>query len=265
MTSRTLRLSDGRAVRVLDHGAGPPVLLLHGVGLRAEVWEPQIAALSATHRVIAADLPGHGESDALAILPDLPDYVAWAARLAESIGGPIAVAGHSMGALITMGLAVERPDLLTRAALLCPVFRRTPEARAAVLARAEEIAVGRGGIDGPLSRWFGDQNGRLRTRVAGWLRSVPQAGYAAAYRAFATGDSIYADRIGLIRRPLLVLTADGDANSSAEMARQIATAAPRGRAVVIEGHRHMVPLTAPEAVNLALIEWLATGQKEAAA
>lgn len=266
MMSRTLRLSDGASVRVIEDGAGPPILLLHGVGLCAEVWEPQIAALAQTHRVIAADLPGHGKSDALATLPALPDYVTWAARLIASVGlGPVAVAGHSMGALITLGLAVEHPNLVTRAALLCPVFRRSPEARAAVLARAEEIAVGRGGIDGPLSRWFGDEQSRLRTRVAGWLRSVPQAGYAAAYRAFAEGDAVYADRIAEISRPLLVLTADGDANSNTKMVRQMAAMARRGQAVVIEGHRHMVPLTAPEAVNAALLVWLAGTRKEAAA
>lgn len=266
MMSRTLRLSDGRAVRVLDQGAGPVVLLLHGVGLRAEVWEPQIAALAGTHRVIAADLPGHGDSDGLAGgTPALPDYVAWAARLVQALGAPVAVAGHSMGSLIALGLAVERPDLVTRAALLCPVYRRSPEARTAVLTRAEEIAVGRGGIDGPLSRWFGDETSRLRTKVAGWLRSVPQAGYAAAYRAFATGDTVYADRIGKITCPLLVLTAEGDANSNPEMTREMVAQARNGRAVVIEGHRHMVPLTAPEAVNAALLDWLALPQKAAAA
>jgi (E)-2-((N-methylformamido)methylene)succinate hydrolase len=266
MMSRTLPLSDGRAVRLLEAGAGPTVLLLHGVGLQAEAWEPQIAALAETHRVVAADLPGHGQSDALPGTPALPDYVAWAARLVQALGvGPVALAGHSMGALITLGLVVDRPDLVDRAALLCPVYRRSPEARTAVLARAEEISVGRGGIDGPLSRWFGDEANRLRTRVAGWLRSVPQAGYAAAYRAFAEGDAVYADRIGSISRPLLVLTADGDANSNADMTRQMAALAPKGRAVVIEGHRHMVPMTAPDPVNAALRDWLGVARKEAAA
>lgn len=265
MTLRTLRLSDGLTVGVVEAGQGPLILLLHGVGLRAEVWEPQIQALQASHRVVAVDLPGHGDSDPLSILPGLPDYVAWAAQVVTALGpGPVAVAGHSLGALIALGLTVERPDLVTRTALLCPVFRRSPEARAAVLARAEEISAGRGGIDGPLSRWFGDETSRLRTRVAGWLRSVPQAGYAAAYRAFSEGDSVYADRIADIRCPLLVLTADGDANSSAAMTRQLASVAPDGRAVIIEGHRHMVPLTAPKAVNAALQDWLANPRREAA-
>lgn len=261
---QTLRLSDGLSVRVLEAGTGAPLLLLHGVGLRAEVWEPQIAALSGSFRVIAVDMPGHGDSAALPGSPTLPDYVAWAARLIMAIGAPVSVAGHSMGALITLGLAVERPDLVQRAALLCPVFRRSPEARTAVLTRAEEISIGRGGIDGPLSRWFGDAPSRARVQVAGWLRSVPQAGYAAAYRAFATGDTVYADRIATITRPLLVLTADGDTNSNAAMTRQMADLAPKGRAVVVEGHRHMVPLTAPEVVSAALRDWMADNRKEAA-
>ena len=37
MTSKTLRLSDGSTVRVLEAGAGEPLLLIHGVGLRAAV------------------------------------------------------------------------------------------------------------------------------------------------------------------------------------------------------------------------------------
>jgi pimeloyl-ACP methyl ester carboxylesterase len=41
------------------------------------------------------------------------------------------------------------------------------------------------------------------------------------------------------------------------MARAMAAAAPRGRAVVIEGHGHMVPMTAPAAVTAALRTWLA--------
>jgi len=54
----------------------------------------------------------------------------------------------------------------------------------------------------------------------------------------------------------LALTGARDPNSTPAMARQMAGQAPRGRAVVIEGHKHMVNLTAPEAVNAALLDWL---------
>ena len=76
----TIRVSKScGSVKPPDEGAGAVVLLLPGVAQRAEAWEPQIAALAATHRVIAADLPGHGASDPLVVgTPSLPDYAAWA-------------------------------------------------------------------------------------------------------------------------------------------------------------------------------------------
>jgi len=244
---------------MVEAGAGGPLVLIHGVGMRAEAWEPQIAALSGNFRVIAVDMPGHGGSDALAGAPELVDYIAWAARVLQALNcGPVAVAGHSMGALIALGLAVEHAGQVSRVALLNAVHRRSEAARAAVLARADEIAQGGGEIDGPLGRWFGPEQAGLRDQVGAWLRDVPRAGYAAAYHAFAGGDEVYADRLGEIGCPVLVLTGDGDANSTVEMTRAMAAMAPLGRAEVIVGHRHMVNLTAPEQVSAALQRWMTT-------
>jgi pimeloyl-ACP methyl ester carboxylesterase len=54
--------STGLRVRVLGHGSGPPVILLHGVSLGAVVWAPLLGLLG-HRRVVAVDLPGHGLSD----------------------------------------------------------------------------------------------------------------------------------------------------------------------------------------------------------
>lgn len=259
MTSTTLLLSDGTRATVLEAGAGPVVLLIHGVGMCAAAWRPQISALSKDRRVVAVNMPGHGGSDQLPSGARLPGYVAWAARVIEALEcGAVSVAGHSMGALIAMGLAVERPDLVLRIAVLNGVHQRGQAARAAVEKRAAEIAEGVGDMMQPLTRWFGDDpaSQTVKTEVAGWLSAVDRAGYAAAYRAFAEGDDIYADKWGQICCPALVLTGELDANSTPEMTRTMAAAAPLGRAVVIEGHRHMVNLTAPERVTDAMQTWL---------
>ncbi len=259
MTPLTLPLSDGGTARALGAGMGEPLVLIHGVGMNARAWGPQMAALSAGYRVIAVDMPGHGGSDPLPHGAGLRDYVAWAARVIGALGlGPVNVAGHSMGALIATGLAVEYPQMVRRVAVLNGVHRRTPQARAAVEARADEIARGGYDIEAPLARWFGAGDGAVRDTVAGWLREVSPAGYAAAYAAFARGDDVYAGDWPRITCPALVLTGDGDANSTPEMTRTMAASAPQGRAVVIGGHRHMVNLTAPEAVTRALQDWLAT-------
>lgn len=259
MMPRTLPLSDGGHAVGLEAGRGEPIVLVHGVGMRAEAWGPQIDALSTTHRVIAVNMPGHGDSSLLSPGAGLADYVGWLADVITRLDcGPVNLAGHSMGALIAAGLAIERPDLVSRLAVLNGVHRRMPEAKTAVLARAAEIAQGMTDNEAPLNRWFGDSaaDQAVRAQVAGWLRLVDGAGYAAAYRVFAESDAVYADRWAEITCPALVLTGAGDLNSTAAMTRNMAAAARNGIAVVIEGHRHMVNLTAPDVVTKAMCDWL---------
>ncbi len=259
MTRKTQRLSDGTQIGYRDVGRGEALVLLHGVGMCAEAWGPQITFFAQKNRVIALDMPGHGTSDLLSGAPELPDFVAWAARALRHLGVTSAnIAGHSMGALMAAGLAADNPDLVQRLAVLNSVYCRSDAARAAVQARAAALAAGSNDIDVPLARWFGPKDQDLRDQVADWLRGVNLAGYAAAYHAFANGDATYADNWVQIQCPTLVLTATGDANSTPEMAQAMAAASPLGWAVVIEGHRHMVNLTAPDTVNLALADWLVT-------
>jgi pimeloyl-ACP methyl ester carboxylesterase len=246
----------------LAQGEGSETLvLIHGVGMRIEAWRPQIDRLAGECRVIAVDLPGHGFSGSLDGPPELPRYVEWFQRFLEEIdAGSINVVGHSMGALIASGIVATAPERVRRVALLNGVYRRGADARKAVLARAREIGSGDFDRVAPLARWFSDDEERTEAHrlVRDLLQAVDPSGYAAAYTAFASGDAIYADCWPGVECPALFLTGDGDLNSTADMARKMAALAPRGQAVVIEGHRHMVNLTAPDDVNRALADWLAS-------
>ena len=261
MMQRTLRLSElGGIISFLEAGQGAPVVLIHGVGMRAAAWGPQIEALSQSHHIIAVDMPGHGGSVPLPQGALLSDFVDWLHRVTAALGcGPANIVGHSMGSLIAAGYAITHPAETLRVAVLNGVYRRTDAARLAVRARADDIACGMFDLEGPLNRWFGDSAAErsIRDLTAGWLAEVNHDAYAAAYRAFAPGDAVYADRWHEIACPALVLTGADDQNSTAEMARAMAAQAVRGVACIIPGHRHMVNLTAPDAVNLALSDWLA--------
>ncbi|MBB2972768.1 alpha/beta hydrolase [Mesorhizobium sp. RMAD-H1] len=244
----------------IDSGQGrETIVLIHGVGMRLEAWGPQLDRLARQWRVIALDLPGHGSSALLGKPPRLSSFVEWLDRTLDELGiGPANIAGHSMGALIATGIVATAPEKVRRIALLNGVHRRTPAARQAVEARADEIFSGSFDREAPLKRWFSAEESESKAYdlVHSFLRTVDPHGYAAAYKAFATGDSVYSDCWPHVKCPALFLTGDGDMNSTAAMAQEMAAAAPRGRAVVIEGHRHMVNLTAPEKVNEALLEWL---------
>ncbi len=246
----------------IDIGSGEPLVLVHGVGLRLEAWMPQIRAFAGHYRVIAIDLPGHGESARIDDGARLPDYVSWLRDVLDTLGvSPVNLAGHSMGALIALGLTVTQPDYVRRMALLNAVFRRDAAAREAACARAADIAAGNIDIDGPLARWFvpagKDDEARAALETREWLSRVDPSGYATAYRAFAEGDDLYADRLGDIACPALFLTGALDPNSTPVMTRAMAAATLRARAVVVPDERHMTSLVAPAPVNAAIDAWLA--------
>jgi pimeloyl-ACP methyl ester carboxylesterase len=62
VTERRLSLNH-LSTTVLEGGDGPPIVLLHGPAAYAAQWRYVIPSLVNTHRVVAPDLPGHGESD----------------------------------------------------------------------------------------------------------------------------------------------------------------------------------------------------------
>jgi len=62
MTLKILQRSKSKhGIAYHKIGSGPPLVLIHGVGLRAESWGAQIAYFKSRFTVYALDLPGHGE------------------------------------------------------------------------------------------------------------------------------------------------------------------------------------------------------------
>ncbi|HEY8580436.1 MAG TPA: alpha/beta fold hydrolase [Beijerinckiaceae bacterium] len=110
MERRSAALPHG-ALSVLEAGAGEALVLLHGVGSAARSWRAQIEALSATHRVLAWDAPGYGDSAPLpAEAPDAGDYAQAVADWLDATGvGRAHVVGHSLGALIAARFARLHP------------------------------------------------------------------------------------------------------------------------------------------------------------
>ncbi|NGO73032.1 alpha/beta fold hydrolase [Streptomyces boncukensis] len=111
------------AADTADSPAGrtpPGVLLLHGLMGRASHWAQAARWLSARYRAIALDQRGHGRSDKPAEGPyDREAYVADAEAAIEQLGlAPVALVGHSMGALTAWQLAAKRPDLV-QALVIC--------------------------------------------------------------------------------------------------------------------------------------------------
>jgi pimeloyl-ACP methyl ester carboxylesterase len=120
----THRLIPGPAGRIhlVEQGAGPLVLLLHGFPESWFSWRHQLPALAAAgYRAVAVDLRGYGRSskpDAVEAYRML-DLVADNVAVVEALGGGSAVlVGHDWGATIAAHSALLRPDVFRAVALL---------------------------------------------------------------------------------------------------------------------------------------------------
>jgi pimeloyl-ACP methyl ester carboxylesterase len=118
---------------VIDHrrqGTGPPLVLLHGIGLRRQINAPVIGPLAADYEVIACDSPGFGASPPLpdGVKPTIPAYADAFERFfaAERIERPN-VAGNSMGGAIALELA--RRGVARSATAISPAGFWTPAER----------------------------------------------------------------------------------------------------------------------------------------
>lgn len=248
----TRQRSETAGLAAINRGAGPRVLLLHGVGLRSEAWNPQIDALAQGCHVTALDMPGHGESP-LPLRPmTLRDY---SDAILAVLDGPAMIVGHSMGAMIALDLAIRFPDRVRGVAALNAIFERSPKAANAVQTRAASLD-GKTVSDpsGTLDRWFGAVSSPERAACCDWLTRVDPAGYKMAYTAFAQGDGPDRGALARLRCPALFMTGAQEPNSTPEMTEKMASLAPQSKAIIVPDAAHMMPMTHAEKVNAALLD-----------
>src|SRR5712691_3117778 len=100
---------DGQQLRYLRTGAGPPLLLLHGLLGGSFCWRLNMDAFSRQHTVFAIDLPGHGETDAPQHLDcSMAAQVSRVSSLLDQLKlEKVDVVGCSWGGAIAMLLAAQ--------------------------------------------------------------------------------------------------------------------------------------------------------------
>jgi pimeloyl-ACP methyl ester carboxylesterase len=89
-------------------GTGPPLLLVHGIGLDVSCWEPVRGLLEREREVIAVDLPGFGGSAELTVAPTVPALASAVEAFASELGLERPhVAGNSLGGAIALELGTR--------------------------------------------------------------------------------------------------------------------------------------------------------------
>jgi len=168
--SRYLDMADGVRVHYRDQGNpnGPPVVMVHGFAASLQAWEPWVARLGDTYRIVTLDLPGHGLTRApegyAASLDGNADLVnAVADRLHL---GPYVLVGNSMGGAVAWNTVLRHPA----------------QVKALVLVDAAGWpSATRQGPPPVISALFGNPIGRAMLRNID-TRPMAKSGLMAAYR-----------------------------------------------------------------------------------
>lgn len=103
-----------------ERGSGPPLLLVHGLMVTGEMFEPVIEHFAARHRVIVPDLRGHGRSRGFPPPYTASQLASDLARLLDHLGiDSTAVLGYSQGGMIAQQLVLDHPEKCVRLVLVC--------------------------------------------------------------------------------------------------------------------------------------------------
>lgn len=242
-----------------SQGAGPPVVLIHGLGMNRHMWQWQWDALTPHFEVVAYDLQGHGDSDKPQRRYEMNDFVDQIIDIMDGYGfGRCALVGFSLGGMIARAVALKHPDRITALGILHSAHNRRPDERAAIMKRVKQAREEgpSATIEAALDRWFTPgfalNNPGMMDLIRSWVCSNPKEVYPESYRVLAEGDADIADGLETIPCPTLVMTGEEDYGNSPDMTRSIAEAMPNAHPVVLPGLRHMALAEDPEAV----LKWL---------
>ncbi len=100
--------------------AGPPVVLIHGLGASAEIWSANMGYLSSQHRVYAPDLPGFGRTEKPGWMDYSPAaYSRFIRDFMTALGiGRASLVGHSLGGGIALRVILDEPGRVERLVLV---------------------------------------------------------------------------------------------------------------------------------------------------
>ena len=227
----------------------PTLCLLPGLLCDATVWEPQVAALAGKADIHAADLWGPSS------------FADMAVKVLDETSGPLAVAGHSVGARVAFEMWRLAPDRIAKLALLSTGFHppgpnEEPKRMALVKVAYEQ------GMAAVADRWLPPMlhpdrvhdealMAPLRAMVC---RASPEI-FEAQQRAGLTRPDAgpYLDQIAC---PTLILCGLQDGWSPPVQHEEMARRITGSQLVLVEHSGHMVTVEQPGPVNRALIEWL---------
>lgn len=264
-TVRHLDLEGGVRLRVEEHGAGPPIVLLHGFTGDASTMSVLTQRLAATHTVVVPDLIGHGGSTGPADRYGVDAMAAQVIDAVEQLGhpAPFDLVGYSMGGRVAFTMACRHPARVASLSLIgASAGLATAPARAERVAADEALAASilAEGLAPFVDRWMANPLFATQARLgdefltaarAQRLRNVPEE-LARSLRGAGTGTMVpLHDHLAACAMPVALIVGADDEKFTT-IARALAPSMPDAEVTVIAQAGHAAHLEQPAAATEAI-------------
>jgi 3-oxoadipate enol-lactonase len=258
-------IANGIAQYYRRAGKGPPLILIHALGLDHSLWDEQMPPMASAFEVIAYDVRGHGRTDVPNGPYTMADFAEDLEGLLDSLGIASAhLCGISMGGMIAQEFALGNPDRVRSLTLADTTSEYNQEARRQFAERAR-VAEERGmaALAPPTTeRWFTpefrSQHPEAVARIMDRFVACPPIGYAASCRAISRID--FTERLVTIRVPTLVLVGARDTSTTPEMALKIHEYIPGSRYVELADAAHLTNVARPKEFSELVAETAKAGE-----
>ena len=249
--------------RVVQSGAGFPVILIHGVAMDLTMWDEIERCLCPQFTIVRYDTIGHGPGDHPSGPYTIRQYAEQLNHITTCLGlDNFIIVGFSMGGLIAEEFTLCYPEKVAGLVVLSSVFARSTAERSAVMNRVREAeqATEFVGLTAGIERWFTPEfradNAPTVERVVAQMKKNNLKSFAAAYRVFATADAQILPRIGEIYCPVLSVTGEFDQRSTPAMAKQLAASVQSGESIILQGQQHLIPIEKPQQVSEIIVNFV---------
>lgn len=260
-----VRSTDGTRIHYSKTGnpKGAPILFIQGLGAGKAGWALQRLATAPWYQAIALDNRGAGRSDKPHGEYTLEQMADDAIAVLDHAGIETAhVVGASMGGAISQIVAVKYPERTRSVTLACTAGTNHPW-REELLTSWKDNALerGMGAMSTDAVRWvIGPRSFRRFLPAMGWLGPLalgrPSHAFANQVDAILNVDESFADDVGKIEVPVLVLAGNQDILTPRGDSEELAERIPTAELVVISGAAHGFMVEHATTFNRVLLEFL---------
>ena len=229
----------------------PTIVMIHGAGGSARIWQEQTEPLADTVNALAIDLPGHGNTRGDG-MESIGGYAAWLGKnLEEVFETPVFLMGHSMGGAIALETALQFPSLPKGIILVGSGARLkvAPAFLKGFLEKYEET------IDLVMGFAFAPGTDPAKVREAATIMKA--AGPKVAHNDFAACDLF--DRSGdldSVETPCLIVCGDQDKLTPPKLSEDLGRSIKESSLVILPSAGHHVMTEVSEAFNQCILDFI---------